>query len=91
MHRFVAGTKEYLSVTVRSNVLLDDQTVAISIDKGVSWLPAVWEGSVGLTRQARTSNALTFTNPRRGEVLVKVTDLSETPIMEAGDFMVVPT
>lgn len=100
MNRFVAGTAEHVRAKVTADVVLESQTVSISIDKGATWKPAVWmetlfyeEKSGGVIkhiRRCRTSTAVTFTTPTRGEILVKVADLSETPIMEAGDYIVVP-
>lgn len=95
MNRWVTGSIEHVGAVVTADVLLDDQTVALSIDKGVTWLPGVWVDAAWIDgpkfrRRCRTSAALTMPSPRTGEVLVKVTDLSETPIMEAGDYIIVP-
>ena len=78
------GSIEYISVSVTSDVTLDAQPVAISVDGQVTWLTAAWTGSPGTTRSARV--LLNVTNmPVAGEsqVYVKVTDSPEVPIFAA--------
>lgn len=85
---YVDGSHEYLTVTVTSDVELGAQPVAISIDRGVTWLPATWQGSYGTTRKARTTDPVPLDvgggSERQIPVLVKVTDTPEIPLMRAG-------
>jgi len=90
VNTYKTGSIEYVTVTVKADVELEAQQVAISIDGGATWLGAMWLGVPGTTRRARTAAAVNFGPPRRGTVLVRVSDSSEAPIMEAGDFMVLP-
>lgn len=90
MIEFKVGTKEHLVATVTADVLLDGQTVEFSIDHGATWIAGEWQGQVGLERRARTADGVTFPSPTRGQVLVRVDDASEVPILEAGDFKVTP-
>ena len=87
--RYVAGSEEYLTVTVTADVTLDAQPVALSIDHGATWLPATWQGEPGTTRKVRTDEPVTFTRPspyRPTSVLVRVTDTPEVPLIAAGSF-----
>ena len=88
---YVAGSVEYLTVTVTADVTLGSQPVALSLDRGVTWLPATWQGDPGTTRQARTDEPVTFTRPspyRDTPVLVRVTDNPEVPLIAAGSYAV---
>lgn len=78
------GTVEYVKTPVTSDVTLDAQIVTISIDGKATWLPAVWTGSPGTQRTARTSSPVTFDTTGYRHVFVKVTDTPEIPIMYAG-------
>lgn len=87
---FVAGSVEYLTVTVTADVTLDTQPVALSLDKGVTWLACTWQGSAATTRKARTTSPITFSGTwRNAAVLVKITDTPEIPIVNAGGISVV--
>ena len=90
MNEYKVGTKEHLSATITADVILQDQTVEFSLDRGVTWIPGGWEGSPGFARVARTVEAITFPVPRRGVVLVRVTAAEEQPVLEAGEYKVTP-
>jgi hypothetical protein len=82
---FPAGSIEYVVVTVTSDVTLGTQPVVLSLDKGVTWLPCTWVGDPGTTRKARTTDTVTFDPAMPAtEVLVRVTDTPEVPIIRAG-------
>lgn len=84
---YIDGSIEYLTVTVTADVPLDAQPVAVSLDRGTTWLPCVWVGDPGTTRKARTTTPVTFDNAgafRTPSVLVRVTDNPEVPIIRAG-------
>jgi hypothetical protein len=83
------GTLEYVSATVTADVSLDAQAVTISIDSGATWLPATWVGSPGTTRKVRTSNPVSFAvKAAWRQVLIKIVDNPEIPIVEAGSIRV---
>lgn len=84
---YVAGSVEYLTVTVTADVALTDQTVALSLDRGTTWLPCAWIGDEGTSRQARTTDPHMFT-AGTVSVLVKVADTPEVPIIKAGQISV---
>jgi hypothetical protein len=89
MIEYKVGSQEHLTGTVRADVLLDSQTVAISLDKGATWLSAVWEGDPGFRRKVRSAAPVTFAAPpRRGSALARITDASESVIIELGDYKV---
>lgn len=89
---FVAGSVEYITVTVTSDTTLADIVgVAISMDNGSTWLPCTWQGTAGRTRKARTNSPFTFGGPGHSvEVLVRLIDDPEVPIVQAGRLTVVP-
>lgn len=79
------GTVEYIKATVTCDVVLDTQTVAISIDGKTTWLPATWLGDPGTTRSLRTTSVHTFdTKLATRSVYVKITDSPEIPIIKLG-------
>ena len=89
---YLDGSVEYLTVTVTADIELTDQPVEISVDRGATWLPAVWTGDPGTTRKARTAEPYTFD---RGDkrlvshsVWVRITDNPEAPIVSAGSFQI---
>lgn len=81
----VRGTTEYISVELTADVTLDDQTVEFSFDEGTTWLAAEAVGSTGTTRTYRhlltTGETPTASSV---EVLVRITDTPEIPILNAG-------
>jgi hypothetical protein len=81
--RIPAGSIEYLKAPITADVNLDTQPVTLSIDNKATWLPAQWVGTVGLTRTARTTSAVTWA---AGSYVVyaKVTDSPEAPIIKCG-------
>lgn len=85
---FHVGSVEYLTVTVKADETLDQQPVSISVDRGVTWLPAVWEGDAGTTRAARTAEPITWEVAGWRPVHVKVIDNPEVPIVAAGSLTV---
>jgi hypothetical protein len=85
---YKVGSEEHITGTLSADVVLDEQAVFVSIDRGVTWMPAVWEGVPGLRRKVRSADTHTFTTPRRGVGLAKVMDTSEGTIIELGDYKV---
>lgn len=92
---YIDGSVEYLTVTVTADVELVDQPIEISIDRGETWLPAVWQGDPGTTRKARTVAPVAFDAPPASNmrpsshtVWVRVTDNPEVPIVSAGSFQI---
>lgn len=84
---FNLGSIEYVAATVTSDVTLDAQPVTMSVDSGVTWLPAEWVGDPGTTRQVRTASPVTFDTPSGGRhVLVKIVDTPEIPVVFAGSY-----
>lgn len=89
-NEYQRGTVEFVAVPVTANVTLGTQAVKIAISRGDThtWLNAIWIGSSGTTRTARTTGAITFdatTYPASSYgVFVKVTDDPEVPIIRAG-------
>jgi hypothetical protein len=82
-----AGSIELLKATVTADVTLDDTvTVALSLTPTATgihdWRPAAWVGVAGTTREARTSQTLTFASGSY-TVFVKLTDNPEIPILAA--------
>ena len=85
MIEYKVGSTERLVATLRSKgVVLDGQSVSLSIDGGATWIPAEWVGDPGFVRDARTISEVTLAGPRRGEALGKVNG----QIVELGTFMV---
>lgn len=84
------GSEEYLAVTVTADVTLTTQPVAVSLDRGATWLDCTWQGSAGTTRTARTDDPVVWDVPLRKNdgVLVRVTDNPETPLIRAGSFAI---
>lgn len=79
----IAGSIEYLVVSVTSDTLLDSQPVAFSFDHDQTWVPAVWQGSAASNRNV--SVLLDGTMPvGMYQVNVRITDTPEIPIMNAG-------
>lgn len=81
----VRGTTEYLSVTLTADVQLDVQVVEFSLDDQATWLTAEAVGAAGLVRTYRHL-LVPAEQPAASsvEVLVRITDTSETPIISAG-------
>lgn len=88
MQTVVAGSVEYITVTVTADVPLSTQTVALSVDRGVTWLDCSWTGSPDTTRKARTNTPLTFAAGKTLPVLVRVENPPETHIVRAGSITV---
>lgn len=79
-----AGSIEFLKASITSDVELNAQTVQISIDGKATWLPAVWVGTVGTTRTARTSSVVTWSTRGSFFVFAKIGDNPESPIVKCG-------
>lgn len=89
MQTVVAGSVEYITVTVTADVPLSTQAVALSVDRGVTWLDCSWTGSPDTTRKARTNTPLTFAaSAKTLPVLVRVENPPETHIVRAGSITV---
>jgi hypothetical protein len=83
------SSTEYVKTPVTCSVTLDTQTVEISIDSKATWLPAVWTGSPGTQRTARTADPVVFSTIGLHHVYVRVTDAPEVPVMSAGTIKVI--
>lgn len=86
----VLGSKEYLYVDLTADQSLVDQTVEVAITTGVAdavWQPAEWQGQAGLSRSARILLDGTLAAGRYN-VFVRLTDLPEVPILNAGKLRV---
>lgn len=98
MAHISALSTEYLHVSVTASVELDTQTVEFAIlssgtvpDDTTVWHAAEWEGTVGTTRQSRILVGPSGTvAPSVGihDVWIRVTDVTETPVREAGELVV---
>jgi hypothetical protein len=88
MIEYKVGSEEHVTGTLRADVLLDSQTVSISLDRGATWHAAVWEGEVGFRRKVRTSAPIPFTTPMRGAATARVIDASEEILIELGEYKV---
>lgn len=83
------GSTEYVEATVTVDVPLD-MTVELALTRGNNdhvWLPATWQGDVGTTRTARTTNPVTFDDdyPRSAySLFARLTDTPEEPIVRVG-------
>lgn len=81
----VRGSTEYLKVELTADVTLDAQPVAFSLDDGTTWLAAEAVGSAEMTRTYR--HLLLPDEVPTGysfQVLVRITDNPEIPILSAG-------
>lgn len=85
------GSTEYLKATLTSDVTLDGQTVEFSVDDGTTWLPATAVGPPGTTRTYQHL-LLPASQPTPGvmvEVLVRITDNPEIPIIDSGSLLII--
>lgn len=93
-NNYERGTVEFVSATAAADVTLGTQTVKLAISRGDehTWLDAMWMGSSGTTRKARTVSPITFddaTYPYSTYgVYVKVTDDPEVPVIRAGSLTI---
>lgn len=86
----VRGSTEYLKVELTADVTLDTQAVDFSLDGETTWLTAEAVGSPGTTRTYR--HLLLPEEQPDGfsvEVLVRITDAPEIPIIRAGTLTIV--
>lgn len=84
------GTKEFVTVTLTSNVTLDSQTVEFSIDDEATWLDAEAVGVAGNVRKYRHLFLPEEIENVNGvvELLVRVTDDPEVPIFPVGSLTI---
>lgn len=83
---------EYLHVPVTASVLLDAQTVELTVltgapDETTSWIAATWTGDAATTRTARLLIGPGTQVPLATgtwQVWVRVTDTPEVPVRSAG-------
>lgn len=83
------GTTEYLKVELTADVTLDTQPVEFSLDDGTTWLTAEGIGAAAMTRTYRHL-LLPEEQPAGSvvEVLVRITDNPEIPIINAGSLTI---
>lgn len=67
-HIYQGTDNEPLTITVRSNVLLDAQTIEVSFD-GDTWLPATWQGAPGFVRKATATLTPANTPPANDRLI----------------------
>lgn len=87
-NEYKVGTEEQVTVKIEAEIMLVTQPVEITINGGTTWLPASWQGPVGLERRAITDDNITFTGPRKGTVYARVFHNGGWVIIEADDFLV---
>lgn len=85
----VRGSTEYLKVELTADVTLNAQQVDFSLDGGETWLTAEGVGSAATTRTYRHL-LLPGEQPAGSsfEVLVRITDTPEIPIISAGSLTI---
>lgn len=81
------GATEIIEVSVTADdVEIDDQTVHFSVDFGATWIAASWTSEAGTTRTAAATIIVSdhFGRSMSRPLLVRVSDVPETPIVKAG-------
>lgn len=81
------GATEIIEVSVTADdVEIADQTVHLSFDYGATWVAASWTSAAGNTRTASATIIVSdhFGRAMTRPVLVRVTDVPESPIVKAG-------
>lgn len=93
-----AVSKEYVHVPVSASVELNTQTVEFAFlttgtpDGATTWTAAAWEGSPANTRTARLLIGPATAMPLAAgsyTVWVRITDVTETPVRQAGSITII--